>query len=148
MALNPSRKTEGGRVSLAEINVTPLVDVMLVLLIVFMVSAPLLQQGIDVKLPKADAGSLEKENEPLLLTIKASGSIELEQKPVSGSELTSKLTALVAARPEIQILVQADERVNYGTVARVMAQVKKAKITRVGLVTAAEDSNPGATGSP
>jgi biopolymer transport protein TolR len=148
MALNPSRKTEGGRVSLAEINVTPLVDVMLVLLIVFMVSAPLLQQGIEVKLPKADAGSLEKENEPLLLTIKAGGSIELEQKPVTGTELTSKLTALVAARPELQLLVQADERVNYGTVARVMAQVKKAKITRVGLVTAPEDSNSGVTGSP
>jgi biopolymer transport protein TolR len=117
------------------------VDVMLVLLIVFMVSAPLLQQGIDVNLPKADAGSLSQSEEPEVLTIKANQSIDFEGKSLSPTQLTERLGALSIAKPNLQILVQADQSVSYGTVAKVMARIKKAKIHRVGLVTAPETAN-------
>jgi biopolymer transport protein TolR len=141
MAMSPNPSPKRGRVSLSEINVTPLVDVMLVLLIVFMVSAPLLQQGVDVNLPKADAGSLSQSEEPEILTIKANQSLEFEGQDLSSSQLTERLTALSIARPNVQILVQADQAVSYGVVAKVMAKIKKAKINRVGLVTAPENSN-------
>lgn len=139
MGMNPSQTRKGGRVSLAEINVTPMVDVMLVLLIVFMVSAPLLQQGVDVNLPKADAGSLSQSDQPTILSIKSNSVIEIDQKEISLLKLSEKLQALAIAKPNIQVLVQADETVSYGVVAKVMARVKKAKIHRVGLVTAPED---------
>ena len=149
MALNPVQRPKGGgRVSLSEINVTPMVDVMLVLLIIFMVSAPLLQQGIDVKLPQADAGNLEHEEQPVLLTLRANQSVELDGKGIPGDEVTTRLTTMARTRPDLQILVQADESVNYGAVARLMARVKKANIRKVGLVTAPEDHPAGAPRSP
>lgn len=138
MGMNTKAGSKSGRASLSEINVTPMVDVMLVLLIVFMVSAPLLQQGVDVNLPKADAGSLSQSEQPTILAIKANRSIELDQKTYSLENLKDKLGALSIAKPNLQVLVQADESVSYGLVAKVMAQVKKAKIHRVGLVTAPE----------
>ena len=138
MGMNPSQAKKGARVSLSEINVTPLVDVMLVLLIVFMVSAPLMQQGIEVNLPKADAGALTQKEEPMVLSIKSNSGIELDRKSYSLKSLYEKLAAVAIAKPDVQVLVQADQAVNYGTVAKVMAQVKKAKIHRVGLVTAPE----------
>ena len=141
MGMNHKQANKNGRVSLSEINVTPMVDVMLVLLIVFMVSAPLLQQGIDVNLPKADAGNLTQQEEPLVLSIKANQSIELDQKPYSLATLSERLAALAIAKPNLQVLVQADQSVSYGIVAKVMAQVKKANIHRVGLVTAPEGTN-------
>jgi biopolymer transport protein TolR len=141
MGMNPTQASKRGRVSLSEINVTPMVDVMLVLLIVFMVSAPLLQQGIEVNLPKADAGSLPQSDEPMVLTIRDNQTIELDEKPIARSVLLEKLGALSIAKPNLQILVQADQSVNYGLVARIMGQIKKAGIHRVGLVTAPETSN-------
>ena len=138
MALNPGPAPRRGKTSLAEINVTPLVDVMLVLLIVFMVSAPLLQQGLDVNLPKADAGSLAQSGEPEVLTIHSNQSIDLDGKNLPLPRLIEQLTALSMARPNLQVLVQADQSVSYGVVAKVMAHLKKAGITRVGLVTAPE----------
>ena len=138
MGMNPSQARRGARVSLSEINVTPLVDVMLVLLIVFMVSAPLMQQGIEVNLPKADAGSLTQSDEPIVLSIKSNHDIQLDHKNYSLNALRERLSALAIAKPNLQVLVQADQAVNYGTVAKVMAEVKKAKIHRVGLVTAPE----------
>ena len=141
MNLNPHNNPRGaaGKTSLAEINVTPLVDVMLVLLIVFMVSAPLLQQGVEVNLPKADAGNLQKSEEPVMLAIEKNHNIRLDDKVYSLASLREKLTALSVAKPNLQVLVQADQAVNYGLVAKVMAEVKKAKIHRVGLVTAPEN---------
>jgi biopolymer transport protein TolR len=139
MALNPSPKAKGGRVSLSEINVTPMVDVMLVLLIVFMVSAPLLQQGIDVKLPKADAGNLEHDEHPVMIAVKSNRSIDLDGRTVTLEDLGNRLNTLSRDKPETQVLVQADQDVSYGTVAKVMAKVKKANIRRVGLVTAPEE---------
>jgi biopolymer transport protein TolR len=130
-----------GKVSLSDINVTPMVDVMLVLLIVFMVSAPLMQQGIEVNLPKADAGSINQSEDPLILTIKANQTIEIEQKIYTLATLTERLSAIAIAKPNLQVLVQADQAVPYGIVAKAMAQVKKAKIHRVGLITAPETGN-------
>ena len=139
MALNPGPSLRrGGRTSLSEINVTPLVDVMLVLLIVFMVSAPLLQQGLDVNLPKADAGSLTHSDQPEVLTIHSNQSIDLGGSSLPLPQLTERLTTLSMARPNLQVLVQADQSVSYGVVAKVMARLKKAGISRVGLVTAPE----------
>ena len=140
MAMSP-KPGSNGKVSLAEINVTPLVDVMLVLLIVFMVSAPLMQQGIEVNLPKADAGSINQSEDPLILTIKSNQTIEIEQKTYTLATLTDKLTTIAIAKPNLQVLVQADQSVPYGIVAKAMAQVKKAKIHRVGLITAPETTN-------
>ena len=143
MSLNPQPLNGSGgrrgRVSLSEINVTPFVDVMLVLLIVFMVSAPLMQQGVEVNLPKANAGSMSQTDDPVVLSIKSNQSITLDEKPYSLKTLQEKLSALAAAKPNLQVLVQADQAVNYGVVAKVMAEVKKAKINRVGLVTAPEN---------
>jgi biopolymer transport protein TolR len=135
----PSAKK--GKVSLAEINVTPMVDVMLVLLIVFMVSAPLMQQGIEVNLPKADAGSISQSDDPVILSIKANHTIEIEHHVYNLATLTEKLSALAMAKPNLQVLVQADQSVPYGVVAKAMAQVKKSKIRRVGLITAPENEN-------
>lgn len=143
MGINPSQHSSssgsrkaGGRTSLAEINVTPFVDVMLVLLIVFMVSAPLMQQGIEVNLPKANAGALPQSDEPVVLSIKADKSVHLDDKTYSLESLGGKLEALAVGKPNLQVVVQADQSVSYGLVAKIMAMVKKARINRVGLVTA------------
>ena len=125
----------GGKTSLAEINVTPLVDVMLVLLIVFMVSAPLMQQGVEVNLPKADAGSLNQTEDPIVISIEKNQNIIFEKKNYTTHTLAARLATLATSKPNSQILVQADQSVNYGVVAKVMAELKKSHFTRVGLVT-------------
>jgi len=138
MTTHQTRSSPGsrvGRTSLAEINVTPLVDVMLVLLIVFMVSAPLMQQGVEVNLPKADAGALPQSEEPIVISIQKDQNIVFKEKRYSLHLLEGKLSALAAEKPNSQILVQADQAVNYGAVAKVMAILKKVHFTRVGLVT-------------
>jgi biopolymer transport protein TolR len=135
MGLNPG-SFKSQKTSLSEINVTPMVDVMLVLLIVFMVSAPLLQQGVEVELPKADSATVAETAEPSILVIRADQSLELDRKPVTPEALSSRLESLVRSRPEVQVLVQADQSVNYGAVAKAMAKLKKLGIRRVGLITA------------
>jgi biopolymer transport protein TolR len=129
-----------GNSTLSEINVTPLVDVMLVLLIIFMISAPLMQQGIHVDLPKANAGTLNEIPDQLVLMIDRSRHISIADRPVQSGTLRTKLEAIVTAKPKIEVVIQADQNVNYGYVARVMAEVKKAGINRVGLATQPGDS--------
>ena len=121
--------------SLSEINVTPLVDVMLVLLIVFMVSAPLMQQGVQVNLPKAKSGSIDEAPDKLMLEVTKDLEIRINGKSIPKGTLSEKLLAIASVKPEVQVFVQADERVPYGYIAQVMAEVKNAKISRVGLVT-------------
>ena len=139
MAMNSNKNfnpgSRVGRTSLAEINVTPLVDVMLVLLIVFMVSAPLMQQGVEVNLPKANAGALQQSEEPIVISIQKDQNIVFDKKSYNIRTLASKLIQLASSKPNSQILVQADQAVSYGVVAKVMAELKKAHFTRVGLVT-------------
>ncbi len=117
---------------MSEINVTPLVDVMLVLLIIFMVTAPLLQQGVDVNLPQAKGKNLPPE-ERLSIVIKKGGEIFLNDNHVSMAELTKKLAAVSKQNPNV--FLKADKDVPYGLVVEVMGEVKEAGIEKLGMIT-------------
>jgi len=121
--------------SISQINVTPLVDVMLVLLIIFMVTAPILQQGVTVDLPKVAAGPLAGQEEQLVVNIGKTGQLFLNDTAMTPEELGTKLRAIAAARPDRQLYVRADQAVPYGQVMRVMGTVHDAGLVRVGLVT-------------
>ena len=138
MNLGGSNSTNGRRASqptLSEINVTPMVDVMLVLLIVFMVSAPLMQQGVQVELPRTSGQTLDEQQEPLILVITKNRGIHINKNDIAFSELRAKLDAIFHSKSSKEIFIQADQGVNYGFVAQVMAEVKRAGVTKVGLVT-------------
>lgn len=127
-----SLQTSGSMLS--EINVTPMVDVMLVLLIIFMVSAPLMQQGIQVDLPKTKSPSLSDQEKPMILVLNKEGQPEINGARIAGN-LTEKLKAIYEKRGKKEIYIQADKAIPYGTVATIMAQVQAAGIIRIGLVT-------------
>ena len=120
---------------LSEINVTPFVDVMLVLLIIFMISAPLMQQGIQVDLPKTKSPALSEQEKPLVLVVNRNGTVSLNSTGIPNADLTDKLRAIFEKREKKEIFIQADKGIPYGTVAAVMAQVQAAGILRIGLVT-------------
>ena len=120
---------------MAEINVTPFVDVMLVLLIVFMVTAPLLTVGVPVDLPKTHAQALGQDREPLSVTIRRDGRIYLQNTPVDESELVPKLTAISGNGYDQRIFVRGDRSVDYGRVMEIMAMISAAGFTHIGLVT-------------
>ncbi len=124
-----------GNDAISQINVTPLVDVMLVLLIIFMVTAPILQQGIPVDVPKVAGGPLTGQEEQLVVNVGKGGETYLNDTPMPLDQLTEKLRAIVAARPDRQLYVRADQTVPYGVVMKVMGAVRDAGLTRVGLVT-------------
>ena len=121
--------------AISQINVTPLVDVMLVLLIIFMVTAPILQQGVSIDLPKVAAGPLTGEEEQLVVNVAKGGQVYLNDTAMTSEELKEKLRAIVAARPDRQLYVRADQAVPYGQVMQVMGAVRDAGLVRVGLVT-------------
>jgi biopolymer transport protein TolR len=121
--------------SISQINVTPLVDVMLVLLVIFMVTAPIIQQGVSVDLPKVAAGPLAGSEEQLVVNVGKAGQVHLNDTPMTSDQLTEKLRAIAVARPDRQIYVRADQAVPYGQVMRVMAAVRDAGLAKVGLVT-------------
>jgi biopolymer transport protein TolR len=127
---------------LAEINVTPFVDVMLVLLIVFMVTAPLLAVGIPVDLPKTHAQPLSQDREPLSVTIKRDGQIYLQNTPVTEDQLVARLTAIAENGYDQRILVRGDAAVDYGRVMQVMGALNAAGFTRIGLVTGPPKPKP------
>lgn len=133
----------GRRRALAEINVTPFVDVMLVLLIVFMVTAPLLTVGVPVDLPKTKAQTLGQEREPLAVTVKRDGSIYLQNTPIAQDELVAKLTAIAANGYDQRIFVRGDKAVDYGRVMQVMGLLSAAGFTHIGLVTDVAKPKPG-----
>ena len=141
MRVHGSSHPTGTQSALAEINVTPLVDVMLVLLIVFMISAPLMQQGIQVDLPKANAGTLNQVPSQLVLVINKNKQVQINGNIIETGSLRVRLEAISSVKPDVEVFIQADRGIPYGYVAQVMAEVKKAKITRVGLVTEATDPN-------
>ena len=134
-ASNQSYQRRSANISLAEINVTPLVDVMLVLLIVFMVSAPLMQQGVQVDLPKTTAASLDEQQEQMVLVVHKDKRITINQNEFGLRDLKVKLGAIYQNKSAKEIFIQADQSVAYGFVAQVMAEVKRAGIIKVGLVT-------------
>lgn len=123
------------RMALSEINVTPLVDVMLVLLIMFMVTTPLMQQGIDVDLPKTATSGVETTDEPFVLSISAQQKITAAKQNIPITELRSKLKAIFQTRKNKQIYIQADKKVDYGFVAETMAEIRAAGIYNIGLIT-------------
>ena len=143
MGASISSNGSGSRIptALAEINVTPLVDVMLVLLIVFMISAPLMQQGIQVDLPKANAGTLNETPEQLTIIVDKNQTIRIADKDIPRGSFRNRIDAIAAAKPNIEVVIQGDSKVDYGFVARVMADVKASGIHRVGLSTQAPTDN-------
>ena len=126
---------ERGQAYLSDINVTPLVDVMLVLLIIFMVTAPMMMHGVRVNLPKTESKSIKTKEDPLLLTITKQKLIFVEDYKVELKALEKKLRKIFDNRAEKEILLQGDKDVPYGFVIKVMSQVKEAGITKVGMIT-------------
>ena len=120
---------------MADINVTPLVDVMLVLLVVFMITAPLLTVGVEVDLPESAADDLSGDDEPIAVTIAADGAIYLQELEVGLDELVPRLRAVAARRSDARIFVRGDEAIDYGRVMRVMGAIDAGGFTQVGLVT-------------
>jgi biopolymer transport protein TolR len=120
---------------MSQINVTPLVDVMLVLLIIFMVAAPMMQSGIDVELPKIEASALKNAEEPIVITIDKRLRIYMGKTRVKQRNIKKKLAAIKLTRPNLSVLLKADKKVSYGTVVRTMAEIRKGGITEIGMVT-------------
>jgi biopolymer transport protein TolR len=128
---------------MAEINVTPMVDVMLVLLIIFMVSAPLLTVGVPLDLPQTQAKSLDNDKEPLTVSVNTKGEVFLQNTVIKVDELVPKLQAITQARGGVdeRIYVRGDKKVDYGTVMRVMGRLSAAGFRRVALVTEVEQGS-------
>jgi biopolymer transport protein TolR len=126
------------RPAISEINVTPFVDVMLVLLVIFMVTAPLIQQGLQVELPKTQAEGLRADEEPLIITVKRDGSVYVERVEVPLKGLESKMKKILANRDRAEVFLRADARVAYGTVAKTLSILRRAGATRIGMVTEPE----------
>jgi biopolymer transport protein TolR len=149
MAMNMAGSSGGGRrgrrraAVMAEINVTPMVDVMLVLLIIFMVSAPLLTVGVPLDLPQTQAKSLEQDKTPLQLSVDIKGRVFINDTEVAINDLVPKLKAITDARggTDERIFMRADKKADYGTVARVMGLLSGAGFKRLALVTEVEQGN-------
>ena len=131
---------------LAEINVTPLVDVMLVLLIIFMVTAPLMTSGVSVDLPKTNAQQLNSDSEPLTVTIKADGSVFLQDQAIDLSDIVAKLQAIAQNNPERRIFVRGDKDLAYGRIMEVMGTITQGGFTKVALL--AEQTAVPQNGAP
>lgn len=120
---------------MAEINVTPLVDVMLVLLVIFMVTAPMMQQGVQVNLPKADTKAMTPAEESVVVSVDQSGKIFINSEEVAAADLRTRLSSMFATRAKKEVFLKADAGVPYGEVVRTMADIKGAGIERLGMVT-------------
>ena len=120
---------------MSDINVTPFVDVMLVLLIIFMVTAPMMMQGIDVNLPQTTTKNIKTEEDPLIITITKNGEISLENSNVTLNNLEEKLKLIFKYRRNKEVLLRADKDISYGYVVNVMASVHRAGIDKLGMVT-------------
>lgn len=120
---------------MSEINVVPYVDVMLVLLVIFMVAAPLLTQGVEVKLPSSAASPVSTDRKPLVVTVDAGGKVYLQDETVSLENLLQAVSTAKQTQPDLQVLVRGDRDANYGRVIEVMARLQAAGIQDVGLLT-------------
>ena len=138
-----SRRRRSRRAPMSEINVTPLVDVMLVLLIIFMVTAPLLVAGVPIDLPESRAGALDQQAEPVQLSLDSEGKLTIDETPVTDAELPAQL-ARIAAEPAPEegrrIYLRADKGLDYGRVMRVMGELNRAGLNRVALVSVGGDA--------
>jgi biopolymer transport protein TolR len=131
---------------MSEINVTPFVDVMLVLLIVFMVTAPLLTVGVPVDLPEAKAKALSQPEEPLVISIDSSGVVFIQETEVALEKLVPRLAAITDNKPDTRIYLRGDRKVDYGRIMEVMARVNSAGFTRLALVSELPRKGAGKTG--
>ena len=128
-------ETQSPNSSISQINVVPLVDVMLVLLVIFMVTAPILQQGVTVELPRAKAGALSGEDDQLVVTIDKKDTVYLNDTAIPLAELEGKLAAVIQLKPDKQVFLRADRTVPYGEVVRAMAAIKAAGVQSLGMIT-------------
>lgn len=133
-----------GRRHLSQINVTPLVDVMLVLLVIFMVTAPMMQAGIDVNLPKVEASAIKSDEQSLVVTVDRRGRLYVNDSLVSSASLTQRLSSMSTGMDKgrnATVVLRADASVPYGKIMEAMAQIRKAGITRIGLMTEPEEGH-------
>ncbi|MGO4525850.1 ExbD/TolR family protein [Microvirga sp. 2MCAF35] len=148
MGMGPIRSQdtddEFGAAPLSEINVTPLVDVMLVLLIIFMVAAPLMTVGVPVQLPKTAAPKVAQPKQPVVVTIDAQGQPFLDKEPLAPETMMPRLRALAGADPSQVVLVRGDKAVPYGRIIEIMGQINAAGFSRVSLIAQA----PGGSATP
>ena len=139
-SMRGSRRGKRGRhVPMSEINVTPFVDVMLVLLIVFMVTAPMLTMGVSVDLPRADSSPMPGQDEPLSVSIDASGTIFLQETAIELDQLAPRLLAITEQNAEARIFVRGDRAIDYGRVMAVIGNLNRAGFTKVALLTEQPD---------
>lgn len=123
------------RGTMSQINVTPLVDVMLVLLVIFMVTAPMMQTGVEVNLPKAETKSLAAKEDTLVVSIEKNGRTSINTSEVPADQLTERLNTMLSGREKREVFLKADSSVPYGEVVQVMARIKAAGVERLGMVT-------------
>jgi biopolymer transport protein TolR len=128
-----------GKRLMSDINVTPLVDVMLVLLIIFMVTAPMMTQGVEVNLPQTTAKTIKTQEDPLFMTVNKKGEIFLENHQIQMEELEEKVKSIFKYRRDKELLLRADREIPYGFVIKVIAAVKRAGIDKLGMVTEPKD---------
>ena len=143
-----SGSDSGSRRAMTDINVTPLVDVMLVLLIVFMVTAPLLTVGVEVTLPQEQNEPISTPEEPLVVSIQKDGQLWLMQTPIDIAQLAPRLLAITANKRDTQIYLRGDEAINYGRVMEVMGTLSAAGFTKVALITELPKEPAAATQKP
>ena len=129
----------------SEINVVPYIDVMLVLLIIFMVTTPMMNLGVDIQLPQTQAKSLQDKKDPVVVSVDENGQIYLssegsKREPVSAEEFKAKITAFQKENPELQVLVAGDERANYGKVYLILPVLQEAGVSKIGLMSQPESS--------
>ncbi len=130
----------GGKKRLmSDINVTPFVDIMLVLLIIFMVTSPMMTQGVDVNLPQTQAKEIKTEEDPLILTVDINKEITIEKHKIEISELEEKLSAMFKYRSNKELLLRADKDLPYGFIMQVTARIKGAGIEKLGMITEPEE---------
>lgn len=137
---NLRRNRRSGRQQpFADINITPMVDVMLVLLIIFMVAAPMMTTGVTVDLPKSSASAVAGQDEPLSVSVTADGKVYVQKTPVAVKDLQVKLKAIVGAKKETRVFVRGDKNVDYGRIMQVVSEVNAAGLSKVALITDAPD---------
>ena len=124
---------------MSEINVTPFVDVMLVLLIIFMITAPLMKTGVEIELPEVDTPNIPESEEPLIISISKSNEIFLSEKKIKIKNLNSKLLAIRDANPKVKVFIKADKVVSYQNLMEVMKEIIDSNITNISLITDPKD---------
>ena len=129
------RRRSNRQGSFSEINITPMVDVMLVLLVIFMVAAPMMTSGVTVDLPKTQASPVSGQDEPLAITVKSDGKVFLQETQIQPSQIRDKLNAIAGQKKDTRIFVRGDKKVDYGRIMQVVGEINAAGFLKVALIT-------------